>query len=408
MGKKRPYLRYTMLLLLAYFFFGLLLTSCLFESYLSELTLVASPSSMAGTVSGSGRYQEGDSVYISAQSNYGYTFINWNDGDTNPRRTITMPSTDITYTANFSENATISLSRNSYSYGSVSGAGTYVVGRTITITASPASGYRFVRWNDNDTHTTRTVTVPAEGATYTAYFERIPTAYISVGRNNNSYGSVSGSGTYYVGSNVTFTATPASGYRFVRWNDNDTHATRTVLVPSGGATYTAYFERNRLLTIFTETFETSYWLSNSTSFAGAWDNSEYSTQRWNRTSNFSYSGSYGAGAMGTYTSYSNSTYSRLKRSLYLSQFSEADLSFYLYGNTESNFDYFRVRVIKNGINYIIYSRSGSFQNWNHVELSLDSYVGSTVTLVFEFTSDGSVVPSGYSGVWIDNIEVTGQ
>ena len=117
MGKKRPYLRYTMLLLLAYFFFGLLLTSCLFESYLSELTLVASPSSMAGTVSGSGRYQEGDSVYISAQSNYGYTFINWNDGDTNPRRTITMPSTDITYTANFSENATISLSRNSYSYG---------------------------------------------------------------------------------------------------------------------------------------------------------------------------------------------------------------------------------------------------------------------------------------------------
>ncbi len=72
-----------------------------------------------------------------------------------------------------------------------------------------------------------------------------PQYTISTAVNPSGSGSVSGGGTYDSGSTVTLTATPASGYRFVRWSDNNTSATRSVTV-SGNATYTAYFERDAL------------------------------------------------------------------------------------------------------------------------------------------------------------------
>ena len=54
--------------------------------------------------------------------------------------------------------------------GTVSGGGTFEPGATTTITANPFNGYRFVRWNDNNTQNPRAVTVNND-VTYTAYFE---------------------------------------------------------------------------------------------------------------------------------------------------------------------------------------------------------------------------------------------
>ena len=59
--------------------------------------------------------------------------------------------------------------------------------------------------------------------------------------NNEAWGSVTGGGVYADQSTVTLTATPKSGYRFVRWDDNSTMRTRMITV-SSDATYTAYFE----------------------------------------------------------------------------------------------------------------------------------------------------------------------
>ncbi len=56
--------------------------------------------------------------------------------------------------------------------GTVSGGGEVEDGETVTIRAIANAGYRFVRWNDNDTHAVRTVTVTAD-VTYTAYFEAL-------------------------------------------------------------------------------------------------------------------------------------------------------------------------------------------------------------------------------------------
>lgn len=69
------------------------------------------------------------------------------------------------------------------------------------------------------------------------------TATITVAANNDIYGTVSGSGTYRVGSSVSISATAYSGYYFVRWSDGDTNATRNVAV-GVDVTYTAIFARS--------------------------------------------------------------------------------------------------------------------------------------------------------------------
>lgn len=65
---------------------------------------------------------------------------------------------------------TITAVPNDANMGTVSGGGSYAAGTTVTLTASPKSGYQFVRWNDNLTSSQRTITVTGN-ATYTAYFE---------------------------------------------------------------------------------------------------------------------------------------------------------------------------------------------------------------------------------------------
>ncbi len=57
--------------------------------------------------------------------------------------------------------------------GAVTGDGLYVPGTTATITATPKSGYKFVKWSDGNTNATRTVTVGNTSAVYTAVFEKI-------------------------------------------------------------------------------------------------------------------------------------------------------------------------------------------------------------------------------------------
>ena len=110
--------------------------------------------------------------------------------------------------------------------GTVSGAGRYIENASVTISATANYGYKFVEWQDENAQTVSTsaqytFTMPAHALTYTAVFESVPMYTLTVNSNNEEYGSVTGSGNYTVGTEVTLTATTNLPHaEFVNWTIN--------------------------------------------------------------------------------------------------------------------------------------------------------------------------------------------
>jgi hypothetical protein len=67
-----------------------------------QLSVTANPA-QGGTVTGSGTYAVGTNVQLSATASSGWLFYGWNDGTTNSLYNITMPESNVTYTANFGQ-----------------------------------------------------------------------------------------------------------------------------------------------------------------------------------------------------------------------------------------------------------------------------------------------------------------
>lgn len=74
---------------------------------------------------------------------------------------------------------------------------------------------------------------------------------------NNERGTVSGGGTYVVGTSVTLSATPKPGWKFKRWNDGNTQNPRTIQVAQSKS-YTAEFESNLTYHDFLGTYRVNY------------------------------------------------------------------------------------------------------------------------------------------------------
>lgn len=172
-----------------------------------------------GTVSGSGTFREGTSTQISATPYVHSRFVNWEDGNSDNPRTIIV-SAATTYKAIFEavNYFTISTDVNDANLGSVTGAGEYDEGDTVTLTAVPEIDCRFVSWNDGNTDNPRIFTSSAD-ITYTATFEEIQYTDVTIASNDVSWGTVSGatSGNIETGTTITLTAIPATDYKFDGW-----------------------------------------------------------------------------------------------------------------------------------------------------------------------------------------------
>ncbi len=134
---------------------------------------------------------------------------------------------------------TITAVSNNSAYGTVSGGGIYNIGATVTLTATAASGYHFVQWQDGNTSNPRTFTATGN-ATYSATFA-VTQYTVTTTSNNNAWGTVSGGGTYNAGATATLTATAATGYQFVQWQNGST-ANPISFTVNSNVTYTATFE----------------------------------------------------------------------------------------------------------------------------------------------------------------------
>lgn len=206
------------------FSFAASVNRSLVANFIQTFNISTSSNPMAGgTATGSGTYDSGILVTVTASPAPGYGFVNWTESgsivSTNAGYTFTV-STNRILVANFVQIFTITTSSSPVTGGSTTGGGTYNSGATVTVTASSASGYRFVNWTESgsivSTSSGYTFTVVANG-TLAANFVQVVS--ISSSSNPVAGGLTAGAGTYDLGASVTVTAIPASGYRFINWTE---------------------------------------------------------------------------------------------------------------------------------------------------------------------------------------------
>ena len=215
-----------------------------------------------------GGYTDGTNVQLTASPYSGYTFLNWTGkltGTANPG-SITINYSK-TVTANFS--GCYMLTRTHSGSGSDPtaspatppdcSAGQYVAGEAISLTASPANGWRVASWsgtsNNSSTSTSNSLTMPASNHTVGVNYEAIPpTCYTltctHTGSGSDPVASPSNSngcsaGQYVAGASISLTASPASGWRVGSWsgtdNDSSTSTTNSLTMPASNRTVTANY-----------------------------------------------------------------------------------------------------------------------------------------------------------------------
>jgi uncharacterized repeat protein (TIGR02543 family) len=183
---------------------------------------ISSPGS-GGTTTGAGTYAAGSIISVTSTPATGYQFANWTEGgsvvSTSTSYSFTA-SANRTLVANFSQiTYVVSTSSNPAAGGTSTGGGGFNYGSSVTVTATPASGYLFVNWTEGgsaiSTNASYTFTVTS-GRTIVANFSQIIYT-VTTSSSPAAGGTSSGDGTYSSGSSATVTATPSTGYQFVNW-----------------------------------------------------------------------------------------------------------------------------------------------------------------------------------------------
>ena len=222
-----------------------------FEINTYEIAASANPISF-GTVTGAGTYDHFSTCTLTATPSEGHTFFNWTENDVEVSTNITYSFTVTgprTLVAHFINRYAITVTANPTVGGTVTGAGVYDEGSTVTLTATPATGYHFVNWslNNDVVSTDATYNFTAQSAgNYVAHFA-INNYAITAVANPAEGGTVTGAGNYDHFQACTLTATANTGYTFVNWTKNgNVVSTNTTLsfTVEAAADYVANFELN--------------------------------------------------------------------------------------------------------------------------------------------------------------------
>ncbi|MFZ4724717.1 MAG: alpha/beta fold hydrolase [Paludibacter sp.] len=194
-----------------------------------------------GSVNGTGAFTNGQSCTLTANANYGYSFVNWTENGS-------VISTDKTYTFNVNSNRVITANFTAVNYyfsifpeispaegGTITGTGTYLKGTVVPLVAVANPGFEFKGWtwsgslsyppsgSDPEGNGYRNenpaFSYEAEMGNLTAYFVKIKPV-ISATTIPEIGGTVTGGGTYVYGDLVKMIATANSGYYFKNWTVN--------------------------------------------------------------------------------------------------------------------------------------------------------------------------------------------
>ena len=202
----------------------------------------------AGSVIGGGTFTAGSSVTVIATPNNGYAFTNWTENgivqSSSPSYSFVLAA-NRNLIANFVSTVTYSVAAqpSPANEGNVAGGGTFAAGSSVTVTAAPNNGYAFTNWTENgviqSALSSYTFTL-ATNRNLVANFVSTITYSVATQVSPVDDGSVTGGGTFSVGSPVSVTAIPNAGYVFTNWTEN-------AIVQSSSATYAFTLATNRNL-----------------------------------------------------------------------------------------------------------------------------------------------------------------
>jgi len=210
---------------------------------------VSSNPVLGGTTSGSGTFNSGATVAVTAVANAGYSFTNWTEGG------ISV-STTAAYTFIIAKNRilvanytaipyTVALSSNPLTGGTTTGGGVFNSGSSVTVTALANAGYTFTNWTEGATIVSTSsnyIFTIAGNRTLVANFTVIPPSQLTVVLSSNPLvgGTTTGAGSFNSGTSVSVTATPGVGYTFTNWTEGAN-------IVSSSSNYTFTIIANRTL-----------------------------------------------------------------------------------------------------------------------------------------------------------------
>lgn len=114
---------------------------------------------------------------------------------------------------------------------------------TVTLWATPDSGFHFSHWSDGRTTDTITITLPYTGLLY-AYFESNGVYNIVAESDDTTMGHTIGGGQFHYGDTAVLTAVASEHYHFSHWNDGNTDNPRQYIVQFQDECFTAFFAPN--------------------------------------------------------------------------------------------------------------------------------------------------------------------
>jgi hypothetical protein len=117
----------------------------------------------------------------------------------------------------------IDAASSSASGGSVAGGGTFALNAVVNLGASPAAGYAFVNWTEDNSIVSTSAQYSFSATADRSLVANFQPAYaLTLTSSSTTMGTVAGAGTYVVGSSATATATAKAGYAFLNWTESGT------------------------------------------------------------------------------------------------------------------------------------------------------------------------------------------
>jgi len=187
------------------------------------LTLLTSLLSLPLQAQYERRVQAGDTIRATVHPDRGWQLKGWYKGEqllSTQKTLIYVPTADAVITVVI-EKIPVQVAITATRGGTVTGAGNYLYGDEVPITATPAANYEFVGWYINDellsTEKNYTLRLTDEPVNLVAKFQR-KVFIIRINVSPPGSGTVEGAGAYMPGAGVKIEAFPALIWEFSAWD----------------------------------------------------------------------------------------------------------------------------------------------------------------------------------------------